>query len=882
MNVINSVFFLICLFCSFCLVQNTSVIHEPFPWIHNLNKSGSVIRGNLSPDPFVDFTWNAGNNFTQLQLYNATVPVSWSAKPASSFKNLDTLAAGKANISVLGSGSIFIDFGVERAGWLEFESPDISEEQARHLRASISEYNEPWDGKTRQVIGYSNGVFRLETNPELYEGVRYVWVYVDTYPNMTIDPWHISAVRLVSRVKAVNYTGYFVSSDDVLSGAWWTGSYSSRLNMEDSAFNSILMDRGDRVSIQGDGHPTMAAALSAFGCKGTFDLVRLMLNKTDSGFVHGHQVIDQGIMPYPIYWGMSVNDYYFSSGNTEAFLNFAPDVGSILDQAALSFLQDGLNVGWFGWDDRLGNGFCGSCNIEAQLGFATLVVRAVNDFALSLKYAGDPLNATKYAKLSLSLTERLRNRTSKRGPLFYDDYGLHAAANLINARVVNLQESDNLFRRLFNDPVNICSWSNFNQYYILQAVGNLGKRNYAVSMIRLCWGRMTPTWDKASRWGKGCFWELSSPEWTYLTEGDKAPTRPSYCHPWSNGVTHWLSESFGGILALEPGYKRVAVLPHMSDMSKSTNVSVGPVQVFASRGDLDSKNFVRVIVQVQSKQNIDGKTSYVGLPKVEEGTACELKEFVLQSSPSQPTVPYSEHTMERLHPILGSKLRFLPFALVMQAQIFEATYFCSIKTYPSLPCKGINSCPPFANASYPGTWNWNDKYKGGDWMGRFGGQGYVLFGFNNGSDVQKLPSWVNSVNIFKGTTGFVGADTANKTFLQNPDSQDNGRALGFVTAGSDGSQGTVLDINVTQPRKAYNITLYFVESVKPKNSSTWSATRQAIRTLDLESMNVIASEPYIDNMSGGVYWTLSYNNSVRLRVMPIDSDAGFCAVFIDT
>ena len=26
-----------------------------------------------------------------------------------------------------------------------------------------------------------------------------------------------------------------------------------------NGFNSILMDRGDRVSIQGDGHPTMAA-----------------------------------------------------------------------------------------------------------------------------------------------------------------------------------------------------------------------------------------------------------------------------------------------------------------------------------------------------------------------------------------------------------------------------------------------------------------------------------------------------------------------------------------------------------------------------------------------------------------------------------------------
>lgn len=68
------------------------------------------------------------------------------------------------------------------------------------------------------------------------------------------------------------------------------------------AFNSILMDRGDRVSIQGDGHPTMAAALVAFGGAETYDLVHTMLNKTDSGCAGCH-VIDDGIMPYPIYWG---------------------------------------------------------------------------------------------------------------------------------------------------------------------------------------------------------------------------------------------------------------------------------------------------------------------------------------------------------------------------------------------------------------------------------------------------------------------------------------------------------------------------------------------------------------------------------------------------
>ena len=48
------------------------------------------------------------------------------------------------------------------------------------------------------------------------------------------------------------------------------------------------MDRGDRVSIQGDGHPTMAAALAAFPSPSTYDLVHEMLVKTDSGGLISH------------------------------------------------------------------------------------------------------------------------------------------------------------------------------------------------------------------------------------------------------------------------------------------------------------------------------------------------------------------------------------------------------------------------------------------------------------------------------------------------------------------------------------------------------------------------------------------------------------------
>ena len=50
-----------------------------------------------------------------------------------------------------------------------------------------------------------------------------------------------------------------------------------------------------------------------------------------------------------------------------------------------------------------------------------------------------------------------------------------------------------------------------------------------------------------------------------------------------------------------------------------------------------------------------------------------------------------------------------------------------------------------------------------------------------------------------------------------------------------------------------------------------------------QPLDPVAPEPLIsDTLGGGVYWSLRYNRGVRLRVMPIDSDAGWSALFFDT
>ena len=166
-----------------------------------------------------------------------------------------------------------------------------------------------------------------------------------------------------------------------------------------------------------------------------------------------------------------------------------------------------------------------------------------------------------------------------------------------------------------------------------------------------------------------------------------------------------------------------------------------------------------------------------------------------------------------------------------------------------------------------------------------GKEGYQLFGFHsNGSDAVSLPDWVVSVEAKRGRaqacpSQFVGSASGNSSYL-SPPSGTGLPSLGFVTAGADGSQGTLLDVNVTSGTP-YKLALYMVSSVKPQASSTWSATRQAIRVMDLASLNPIAPDGYMEHFEGGLYWVLQYNRGVRLRVMPIDSDAGFSAVFFD-
>ena len=854
------------------LTRVSASIPEPYPPLNRDDPTGAPARPS-SVDPLVQYTWSTDTNFTQLQSYTAS-PVGVDAYPPSSFDGIDTaIGPGPCRIRVLAPGRLRFAWGPERAAWFEFES-NVGSGLASRVYASVSEYSEPMDEKWRVPVSYDNGTkWRLETNPQLYEGVRYTWLELRPSSERSGNNdgeaiFTITSVRLTAQVKAVNYTGSFSSpSRPSIERAWYTGAYGVRLNMLADAFGSILVERGDRVSIQGDGHPTMQAALAAFGGDETYSLVERMINATDSG-CQGCHVVDDGIMAYPLYWTMSLNDWFWASGDKAGFARLAPDAATIIARVVASFGSN-PNLVWMGWDDRVGNGWCGptgaadACPPEAQYAFAALAIRAASDFAKAAAAAGLQGLSQNFSTAARNMTQVMRGWSA-----WPHGLGVHSAANAINAGIAaSGDEIQELVSAYLNDSVTVCSWSPFNTFFILQALGNAGQLDRAHDLIDLCWGPMLSL-------GRGCFWELFSPEWArFMQPGDKAPTRPSMCHPWSSGVTSYLSKFTLGITPLLPGFSRYAAAPHLSSAHPLVSGSVGTPRGTISVDAQWNATSGQVTVRVESH----GAPGRVGVPVVHPTTGAEcstdqVKIFALSNDDRK---QYVDVTVVQSTAGSGTRLRashiytpiLPPGKHTIVAQYEVASEDESVATPPS-----PRSFPPRV---YPSNGTLDTATRGA-WTEKYGRDGYVLFAFDNGTDRVRLGGRLSNVSFFhdrskKSVFAGAGPPAQNATWLRDPKTPSSRAALGYASNGADGSQGLVLDVELSGPAR---VSLYMCA-----RDVSW---RQAIRVMDLKSLSVIAPTPLVANYTGGTYYTVKVKASVRLRIMSINGLNTAAALFVDS
>jgi hypothetical protein len=301
----------------------------PEPWAP-LSGVPSGRPAPLSPDPLVAHVWPgvAPDPLSALEVYAVPAVACGPAPgtPAGAFVNASSAVGSLAtNITVAGNGTLVVDFGVELPAWLEFDSPDLTD--AGSVSVCISEYTAcGWmgdfkRGTPKSYCGAGGCTYRLETNAELYEGVRYAFITLRAPP---AQPWTITGLRAIAQTKLVNYTGHFSApGDPLLETVWYTGAYTVRATLQQAYMGSILMDRGDRFSWTGDAHPSQATALAAFS---RYDIVFNNLNRSKADC--------QGIATYCLYFVMSVHDYFEASGDSAGVAYLTPNVQDHLEQAA--------------------------------------------------------------------------------------------------------------------------------------------------------------------------------------------------------------------------------------------------------------------------------------------------------------------------------------------------------------------------------------------------------------------------------------------------------------------------------------------------------------------------------------------------------------------
>eukprot|EP01051_Picozoa_sp_SAG22_P004460 SAG22_NODE_239_length_14182_cov_74.353050_9_plen_247_part_00 len=218
---------------------------------------------------------------------------------------------------------------------------------------------------------------------------------------------------------------------------------------------------------------------------------------------------DCGIETYSAYWILSVVDYVRYSNDTSAMLRFADNIDAKLDRAAMilrKIANGTMRMGsmnstqtmmFAGWDERLGAGFEDPDQIEVHRLYKALVIRCANEAGKILRPLGHPFSA-KWLEQARTLSSRLGDVTK---------WGMHSVSDLINADAtfetpfLSSADKATIAATRFNASAQICSFSPFNTYFVLQALGNLGLAEAALFSVLHCWGGMIEL-------GGSMFWEI--------------------------------------------------------------------------------------------------------------------------------------------------------------------------------------------------------------------------------------------------------------------------------------------------------------------------------------------------------------------------------------
>ena len=786
--------------------------------------------------------------------------------------------------------------------------------------------------------------------------------------------WTITNLRRVSQAVPVNYEGSYSSSDPFLTRLWYVGAFTTRATFVSSVskgtgqitayLGSILMNRGDRIAFLGDAHVAQATALAAFG-RSAYPLV--------SSSNEYCATIGNDIEPYNLMWVLSVLDYNDIAGDAAAFAHILPKVLSQLkrtrDIVYPAAMHNQAHLRWSRDDDRMGFGFEFPDIPNAQCAYRALAAAAMTRFGAALTAAG---NATGGAEWSALGEQYTRDFSRRDGDRWWEQCGMHGTGDAVNAGVPPSNMTDKspaakaaraaLIASWFSDPLQLASLSPFESFFILKALLALGLDDEALFLVHRQWGRMVDS-------GATMTWERFDPQFgdAGAVRGggsDDPPVnsmndRTSMAHPWSSAATYMLSRFSLGVRPLVPGFGRWVVRPRfllrgdhralgegegphrLEWVAGKVPTPRGSVGVAAHSRPLGRAGGLRIALAVTVPTNTTGAmelpvprayrdvTVTTRLTRVasgyldqSEGLKLRVAAAVTDGGECDPSFPRDddELVMAWTGEKVGDNL-VIPNPLVAGYDYL----LCFEASAPSVP-DSARPPPPLApfewdartaarTFNYSVTYLGEDKLTAGEWVGKYGSQGYVLFNYTmvdskSSRDLASLPAFVDAVwasdsentqggapNGGRGPCRFdgpfqtgeqatvhargrrfgscaaVGAVNASDVRVPQAPSDTDGinQKVGlssFISA--VGWKGSFhVDIKLKSARQQrYNVSLYFADY------SHWHV-RQVVVVSDLTSQNKAAQPVLVEGFGDrGAYLKYEASSSVRFRVHQVHSDDG--------
>jgi hypothetical protein len=171
-----------------------------------------------------------------------------------------------------------------------------------------------------------------------------------------------------------------------------------------------------------------------------------------------------------------------------------------------------------------------------------------------------------------------------------------------------------------------------------------------------------------------------------------------------------------------------------------------------------------------------------------------------------------------------------------------------------------------------------DSLTGGNWGGKYGSAGYVLFRSDDtkNNDIRKLPGFVSDLkcNLNKNALWAMGT---NDPRAPAP-SPENGfpRIAGAIYTQNASAclQTMTVDISLKEDH-AYQVALYFLD---------WDHKNRKVEVemFNLDTREILAPVKAISDFSNGKYLIFKYDKSARFRInMVNEPNATLSAVFFD-